>query len=203
MLFEPFAVIVSFYALATRARSRRDRRILAALIGYAIVALALIAANTEGLTASKLGSHVVALALLPAIVGLVVARRWQLTDRLAAMTAELRVEQEIRVSRAAALERARIARDLHDVVAHGVSVMVLKAAGARLNLATDPQAARSAWRVVIASGREALMDLRRIIGMFRADPASPGVARFGRACRAGRRGRGGSLSVLDRCAAVA
>jgi hypothetical protein len=73
MLFEPFAVIVSFYALATRARSRRDRRILAALIGYAIVALALIAANTEGLTASKLGSHVVALALLPAIVGLVVA----------------------------------------------------------------------------------------------------------------------------------
>jgi signal transduction histidine kinase len=65
-------------------------------------------------------------------------------------------------------ERAQIARELHDVIAHGVSVMVVQAqAGPRL--AADPEAASSTFRSIEASGKEALVDLRRLLGILRTE----------------------------------
>lgn len=82
---------------------------------------------------------------------------------------ELEHERELRVRRATADERARIARDLHDVVAHSVSVMVLHTAAARRTLARDPQRADEAFAQVEATGRQSLTELRQLLGLLRRD----------------------------------
>ena len=67
--------------------------------------------------------------------------------------------------RAAAEEQARIARELHDVIAHSVSVMVLQAAGGREVFDADPVRAREALAAIEATGRDALAELRRLLGV--------------------------------------
>jgi signal transduction histidine kinase len=90
---------------------------------------------------------------------------------LATAQAELRSRHDADQRAALAAERARIARDLHDVVAHGVSVMVLQAGAARSVLDTDPERARDPLLAIESSGRQALEDLQRMLGVLR-DPAT-------------------------------
>jgi signal transduction histidine kinase len=78
-------------------------------------------------------------------------------------------EREERTRAAAAAERARIANDLHDVIAHSVSVMTVQAGAARLLLGEDPQRAREPLLSVEETGRQALADMRRLLGLLRAD----------------------------------
>ena len=73
---------------------------------------------------------------------------------------------------AAADERARIARDMHDVVAHGLSVIVVQADGARYAAAADPRAVGPALETIAATGRAALADMRRMLGLLRSEPAA-------------------------------
>lgn len=95
------------------------------------------------------------------------SRREQLADlRERARRAEN--ERDARARAAAAAERARIARDLHDVVAHSVSVMVVQADGGAYALDHDPQAARRALKTISETGREALAEMRRMLGVLRA-----------------------------------
>jgi signal transduction histidine kinase len=68
-------------------------------------------------------------------------------------------------------ERARIARDMHDIVAHSVSVMVVQAGAARRMVGHDPVAAVEATGQIEATGREALREMRRVLGVLRADEA--------------------------------
>lgn len=81
----------------------------------------------------------------------------------------VRVEAEQRVELAAAGERSRIAREMHDVVAHGLTVMVVQADGARYAAARDPQVATETLGRIAATGREALTDMRQLLGLLRAD----------------------------------
>ena len=77
---------------------------------------------------------------------------------------------------AAADERRRIARDLHDVVAHAVSLMVLQAAGAERILHTDPARATNALRNVEDIGHQAVIELQRMLGLLTQDqPSRPGA----------------------------
>jgi len=71
--------------------------------------------------------------------------------------------------RAVEAERARIARELHDVVAHSLTVMTVQAAGANRMIETDPEKARSALETIEETGREAMQEMRRMIGVMRED----------------------------------
>jgi len=78
-------------------------------------------------------------------------------------------EQATRQAATVAQERDRIGRELEDIITHSVSSMVVQAGGARLLLNSDPERARTSILNVEHTGREALADLRRLLGMLRKD----------------------------------
>jgi signal transduction histidine kinase len=78
-------------------------------------------------------------------------------------------EREERAKLAVADERARIARELHDVVAHNVSVMVVQAGAGRRMLELDPERSRTAFQSIEDTGRQALVEMRRLLGVLRKD----------------------------------
>ncbi|MEA2405238.1 MAG: hypothetical protein QOE08_1885, partial [Thermoleophilaceae bacterium] len=127
--------------------------------------------------------------------GQLVHARDEQAQTLSARSAALERETEERTRVAVAEERARIARELHDVVSHGLSGMMLEAAGAEHVVRDDPDAARNSLRSIQHAGGEATGELRRLLGMMRGaaargdDDALPTLARVGelveRARRAG------------------
>jgi signal transduction histidine kinase len=99
-----------------------------------------------------------------------VMRRVRHTAAVSQQRAELaELVREQHAAAAVAAERARIARDLHDVVAHAISVIVLQARGGRRMLAIDPVESRAAFDTVEQVGEHALTDMRRMLGVLRAD----------------------------------
>ena len=87
------------------------------------------------------------------------------------LTAQLTIEREERARMAVAAERARIARELHDVVAHSVSTMVVQAEAGEALLDGHPERAREAFHSIQNTGREALAEMRRLLGLLRhGDP---------------------------------
>jgi len=98
--------------------------------------------------------------------------------------ARLEHERDTRAGIAVSAERARIARDMHDVVAHAVSVMVVQADGGAYALDEHPERARRALTTIADTGRQTLAELRRVLGVLRdGDAASgylpqPGVAQL-------------------------
>jgi signal transduction histidine kinase len=105
-----------------------------------------------------------------AIVGVwLLATAWQGRER--------RIDDlEERTRSAVAQERARIARELHDVIAHCVSVMTVQAGAARLLLDEEPQSARQSLLAVEDTGRQTLGEMRRLLGVLRRDMAPPSLA---------------------------
>jgi signal transduction histidine kinase len=114
-----------------------------------------------------------------AFVSLLLAGAWVLGDRARvqrALTAELaeraaRLEREraAEARRAVAEERTRIARELHDVVAHHVSMMVVQAEAGPVAVERDPARAAGAFEAIAATGRQALVEMRRLLGVLRGD----------------------------------
>jgi signal transduction histidine kinase len=112
-------------------------------------------------------------------LGRVLRSRSELVEELAAVNEAIAGQREARALDAVAQERARIARELHDIVAHALSVMVLQAAGARLAVSRDPDASVGALRVVEQAGRDAVSEMGRLLGMLRGDgEAIGGLARL-------------------------
>jgi signal transduction histidine kinase len=89
--------------------------------------------------------------------------------------ARLERERDAQAQIAAAAERARIARELHDVIAHNVSVMVVQADGASYALDSSPERARQALGAIASTGRQALAEMRRMLGVLRSDDDDTGV----------------------------
>jgi signal transduction histidine kinase len=113
-----------------------------------------------------------------AFAGAVLGERAALVRTLAERTYELEALQAARERDAALDERRRIARELHDVVAHTVSVMVVQAGGARRQAERDPRRALAALDQVAATGGDTLAELDRLFGLLHAD-ADPGATASG------------------------
>jgi signal transduction histidine kinase len=88
----------------------------------------------------------------------------------------LELEREAEARAAVAEERARIARELHDVVGHAVSVMTVQASGVRRLLKPDQEREREALEIVEQTGREALAEMRRLVGVLRRPEEAPALA---------------------------
>jgi signal transduction histidine kinase len=159
----PFAgLLVAAYASGAYT-SRRDGRIAAAIIGASVVLMAL-----------SIGEDVVGDALfiggiLFAVWGAatVVRSRQELAAALAARTVELEHEREDKARLAVAEERARIARELHDVVAHNLSIMVVQAGAERRALGDERPETSEVLSTIEATGRSAMAEMRRLLGMLR------------------------------------
>lgn len=126
----------------------------------------------------------------------------------------LEVERDQQAQIATAAERARIAREMHDIVAHSLSVIIAQADGGRYAAAADPAAAQRSLGTIAETGRAALADMRRLLGVLRDDQPSattplglvaPDDAprRAGAPGGAGRAGRDGTAGVAARGRATA
>jgi signal transduction histidine kinase len=183
--FEVAAIALNFYSLGRRSPSLGNAALLTVLFGYWLAAAAIVASVPPGGTVGSVIGPWLFAGVLPFAIGLILERRRALTSEFRARTDRLRDEQEIRARRAAAEERNRMARELHDVIAHCVSVMVVQTTAAGRVARIDLQAARGALQVVENAGREALVELRRIVGVLRhsrddlAGRAAPGLAQLG------------------------
>jgi signal transduction histidine kinase len=94
---------------------------------------------------------------------------------LAERNAELKREQEERTRRAVAEERATIARELHDVVSHAISVTVLQSRGARRMLGRDEESVRRALDAIEHTNTQALGDMRRLLAVLRDTEGDAGI----------------------------
>ena len=108
------------------------------------------------------------------IAGWAVQQRERRASRLADETVVLRHQRDSAAEDAADQERARIARELHDIISHSVSVMVLQAGAAGEVMGTDPTGAKRSLDAVQQTGRQALVELRRLLGVLGAEP--PGLS---------------------------
>jgi len=114
-------------------------------------------------------------------MGASVANRQAYIEQVEARASETERSRLADHDRALTEERNRIARELHDVVAHGLSVVVVQAAAAQRILDRDPSGARSALEQIEQTGRTALGEMRQVLSVIRTDPAeswrpAPGLA---------------------------
>jgi signal transduction histidine kinase len=105
--------------------------------------------------------------------GVALGSRTAQTRELRERVASAELDRQLAADRAASEERSRIARELHDVVAHTVSVMVVQASGVRRLLHDDQEREREALLSVEQIGREALTEMRRMLGVMRTGEERP------------------------------
>jgi len=169
-------VLVMIYTLAAHVDRPRSLQI-GAIVGLALVAVMVagVIAAEEDLPAIAVVGNVIVFATAWTIGDSVRNRHAYLTE-VEARAERAERDRELAAARAVLDERARIARELHDVVAHSVSVMVVQAGAGRRVLARDPAGAAAALEVVERTGRNALDELRRLLGVLRADDGASGTA---------------------------
>ena len=112
----------------------------------------------------------------PYAAGVAMRLRRDREQRLTRRTVELELERDARARAAVAEERRRIARELHDVVAHAISVTVVQARGGRKVLDSDLAEARTAFDSIERTGEQALGEMRRLLGMLREEDPNAGRA---------------------------
>jgi signal transduction histidine kinase len=111
------------------------------------------------------------LATAAGVLGVTVRQRRALLISLQEKAVRLEFERDQEGRLGAAAERARIAREMHDIVAHNLSVMIALADGATYAMDASPERAIEATRRVSSTGREALMEMRKLLGVLREETA--------------------------------
>ena len=136
----------------------------------------------------------------PWLVGRVVLSRRRMTEQLQARNEELRAEQELFAAESVRYERARIARELHDIVAHCLSVMVVQASAGQRVAAADRAGVAEALTSVAQAAAQAQAEVGRLVELLSGDPASGSLPRLPMAEELVRRASATGLAVSCRFA---
>jgi signal transduction histidine kinase len=165
------AVIAALYTVAAyRPRSISVPALIVCLVGSLVAILSWAPSNVVDSTWAFCGVAAVFAgpALLAWLLGDSMQWRRGYYRGLEERAARLERERDAQSQIAVAAERARIARELHDVVAHHVSVMVVQADGAAFALKAAPDQAQTALTAISRTGRQALTEMRRLLGVLRS-----------------------------------
>jgi signal transduction histidine kinase len=170
-----FAGFLSALAAVFLLGMLEERRQALIGLGVTVVTLTIIVGNDPDRSTSDF-------ALLPllfftvGLFGFGLGRRLEQARAAEERAARVQLQREAEAREAVAEERARIARELHDVVGHSVSVMTVQASGVRRLLRPDQEREREALLVVEQAGREALAEMRRLVGVLRRPEEAPALA---------------------------
>ncbi|WP_324013238.1 sensor histidine kinase [Microbacterium sp. JZ37] len=171
------AVFVALYALGVHSTPRRT------WIGYGVVAAVTVIVSGVATWLTLSGAVLpedpdispaatavpnAIVYLVPTLLGLSVGNRRRYIDAIIARAADLARERDQRAQLAVADERARIAREMHDIVSHSLTVMVTLSEGAAAQAETGGPRAAEAMRLVAETGRSSLAEMRRLLGVLRA-----------------------------------
>ena len=165
--FQPFvALTLTAYSVGSRAEGRRALWVPPVLLLASVPVF--VAARLHGQDSGN---------IIPSLVWLVAAwavgrivRSWRhKNSALEAANRELEEQRELQAQAAVAVERGRIARELHDVVAHNVSMIVVQAGAAARVLHGEQPDVRNALEVIAATGRETVDEMRTLLGVLRSD----------------------------------
>lgn len=158
-------VVVAIYSLGAHTSGTVRRNAVSGIAG--VLLLLFVAGMTTGDVDA--GGFISSTIILVAsfVVGDNVRRRRDTATSLVERAERAERERDLIAQQRVAAERTRIARELHDVVAHSVSVMVIQSAAARRNLATDPAISESALNAIEETGRQTMNELRNILGVLR------------------------------------
>jgi signal transduction histidine kinase len=165
------AVLVAVYSVGAHTEGRRRVRVVVTAL-LVVLTAATIAVATDDLT---LIDGISALGLLTGafVLGDNLRRRRQHLESLADRAERAERERDRLARERVAEERNRIARELHDIVAHSVSVIVVQAAAARRTLAARPDEATAMLANIEHTGRQTMDELRQVLGVLRESAESP------------------------------
>lgn len=156
-----YAFVIAVYSAAVYSPYR------VATLAALPVSVVLVGTSGNSVTPIVPNEYIALLILVPMAVAAVGLRTWKLrTDEGRTRLSALEREQAEALRRAVEHERARIARELHDVVTHNVSVMIIQAGAARKIMKTSPEQAGEALLAVEAGGRAAMTELRHVMGLL-------------------------------------
>ncbi|GLY88477.1 sensor histidine kinase [Actinoallomurus iriomotensis] len=154
-----WGMLVAAYSIAWGGRRVREAAVLL-VIGAVAIAL------SRSLTTSVIGVLTTTGAY---VLGLLARHREIRLQALAHRAGEMERERELDLARAATAERARIARDMHDILAHAVSIMVVQAEAGPVVVRANPDRAEQAFDAIAEAGRDAMVQLRRMLGVLKEE----------------------------------
>lgn len=167
-------LLVAFYAAAAHGVGRRA--VVGAAAAFAVEVLII---DVPRFQAGESPGQIIPAWILYFVLwlaGRALRERRLQADHLEDLAARLEIEREERARLAVAEERSRIARELHDVIAHSVSVMVVQSQAAQRLLEGEQDEARQALSSIETTGRQALVEMRRLLGVLRRTDADLSLA---------------------------
>lgn len=156
-----YAVLAAIYTVAANG-SRRERAWAATIL------LGGIGLQITGLVLKEPGADTITRGLV------MYGAAWAIGRSAAnrqAYARQLEREKELEAQRAAVRERAAIARDMHDILGHAISLMIVQAESGPLIVRSEPERAEAAFDAIASAGRGAMTQVRRLLGLLKDDPA--------------------------------
>lgn len=163
------AIYVALYSLGAYARATLAWVGLAVAAVCSALATIILPALAPGMVGPVLTVNLLAISsyVVAVLLGISARARRSYVDQLIARASDLERDRDQQARLAVAAERARIAREMHDVVSHGLTVMVTLAEGSAAQAERDPARASGTMRGVAETGRASLAEMRRLLGVLR------------------------------------
>ncbi|TFC16496.1 histidine kinase [Cryobacterium sp. MDB2-10] len=168
-------VMIALYAVAVYRNVRSAWIGLAAAVGISTLG-AYFGSGNPFISWVSVASQDAVLLIVATVIGVSVGDRMRYVASLVSLAAQLAHDRDRQAQLARSSERARIARELHDIVAHSLSVMVALADGADALAVRDPERSRAAMREVASTGRGSMAEMRRLLGVLGDDDETADAA---------------------------